>query len=61
MTNTADAHTGSNKGVGTDMHRGSIQNHTVIIDECQTVGMNIESIIAAESGKHKSVRMTCTE
>ena len=49
---------GGNKGVGPDVHRGSVQYDAVVIDHGQAVGVDIEAIVAAEPGLDKGKGMT---
>ena len=61
MSRAGKADTGTDEGICADMHRRSIQNDAVIIDDGQTVGVDMESIITAERRLDKCQRMTGTE
>ena len=48
MTGAGKAYAGGNKGTCSDVYRRGIQNDTVIIDDRQAVGMDIEAIVTVE-------------
>ena len=48
MTGAGKAYAGGNKGTCSDVYRRGIQNDTVIIDDRQAVGMDVEAIVTVE-------------
>ena len=48
MSRAGKADTGTDEGICADMHRRSIQNDAVVIDDGQTVGVDVEAVITAE-------------
>ena len=48
MTGAGKAYARGNKGTCSDVYRRGIQNDTVIIDDRQAVGMDIEAIVTVE-------------
>lgn len=48
MSRAGEADTGADEGIGTDMHRRGIQNDAVVIDDGQTVGVDMEAVITVE-------------
>ena len=44
MTGAGKAYAGGNKGTCADVYRRGIQNDTVIVDDRQAVGMDVEAI-----------------
>ena len=48
MTGAGKAYARGNKGTCSDVYRRGIQNDTVIIDDRQAVGMDVEAIVTVE-------------
>ena len=48
MTGAGKAYAGGNKGTCSDVYRRGIQNDTVIVDDRQAVGMDVEAIVTVE-------------
>lgn len=48
MSCTGKADTGTDEGICADMHRRSIQNDAIVIDDGQTVSVDVEAVITAE-------------
>ena len=48
MSRAGKADTGTDEGICADMHGRSIQNDAVVIDDGQTVGVDVEAVITAE-------------
>ena len=48
MTRAGKAYAGGNKGTCSDVYRRGIQNDTVIVDDRQAVGMDVEAIVTVE-------------
>ena len=61
MAGTGQAHSRGNESTGADMNRRGIQDHTVIVDDCKAVGMDIESVVTVKRGFNKGQRMASTQ
>lgn len=61
MSSTGKADAGADESVGTEMHRRSIQNDAVVIDEGQPVGVDMEAIITMKRWLDKCQGMASAE
>ena len=57
MSGAAEAYARGDKRACTDVDGRGIQNHAVIVDNRQAVGMNIEAVIAVKAGLDKGQRV----
>ena len=49
VTRTGKAYPRRNKSSVADMYRGSVQNHAVVVDDCQTVRVDIKAIVTVKT------------
>ena len=61
MSCTGKADTGTDEGICADMHGRSIQNDAVIIDDGQTVGVDMEAVITTKRRLNKCQRVAGAE